>query len=238
MVMNRTDVLNWKGFFAATCAMLLCCVVSVQSATAAILANYEFGVAAHDVTSSDTDTNSVASDISAGAGNGVFASSIGNPTRGSVMGIFDAADEATAITNSDYFAFTITPNALVELDLTTISFDNRRREALPNGPNTYSLYTDAGGDNFTTQIGSGSLGTADISTWTGNSLDLSTTAILQDVTVATTFRVYVYGQTAGLGAPRIDNVQLEGTATVIPEPSSLVVLLLGSVGAVMIRRQR
>jgi len=73
-----------------------------------------------------------------------------------------------------------------------------------------------------------------------NSADLSIISLLQGLTSATTLRLYLFGTGSVPARPnyRIDNVQLFGTTSVIPEPSSLAMLLIGSVGAGMRRRRK
>jgi len=230
-------MLNLKGIAAAACAILLSCVVSADPAKAAVVASYGFtggSFGSPNLVSTDTDLGTTASDLGAGAGANLNSSGAGNPARSLFLNNSDSADEASAIADSSFYTFTITPGAF-PLDLMSIDFEFQRDDL--DGISTYSIRSDAGGDNFATQLFEGAIagGTTGISDFFAQSAPLSSVASLQGLNSATELRLYFFGATAGSNvAARLDNLVLNGTA--IPEPSSFA-MLLGS-GAIMLRRRK
>jgi len=235
-------MLNLKGIVAAACAILLSCVVSADPAKAAVVANFEFNggsFGSPDLVSTDTDLDSTASDLGSGAGFVLNSSGAGLPARSLFNITADAAVEATAITDGDYYTFTVTPVTGL-LNLSSLTFEFQRDNVA--GISTYSIRSDAGGDNFATQLVeetiNGTIGgtTAGGVEFFPQSASLGSIAALQGLNSATELRLYLYGSTSGTNPGiRIDNLQLNGTV-VIPEPSSFA-MLLGS-GAVMLRRRK
>lgn len=185
-----------------------------------VIASYEFATAGIR-SSSDTDLNSTASDISTGSGVSFSDSTIGNPGGGVLWNVATETTEAAAIAGNDYATFTVTPNAFMGVDLSTFQFDFRRIN-VSEGANNYSLRVDenpgAGGDNFATQIGTGALPNS--TNWNNVTVDLSTTGFLQDVTATTTFRLYMYDYGGGTSLEGMDNVQLIGMPNLgnLPQP--------------------
>ncbi len=216
-------------------------VDNLQATAADVLANYNFGTAAPiPLTSSGHIAASSPGSFAFGPGtlgNITDGSANGNPTRSVFIDgtSLNQPDEASAITSNDYVTFNVAPTAGFELSLTELTFDFQR-DGLDSVTN-WSLRSDAAGDNFATQIATGALTpTVGLSGNTGvnffrYTIDLSNLAMLQDLTDAASFRLYLWGAAStnvnDTNKARIDNVILYGhaAASAIPEPASAVLLV-------------
>lgn len=164
--------------------------------------------------SRDEHAVSVASDISSPLPLGSTGN--GEPPRGLALGgAFDEVVEPTPATNStDYFTFTITPNAGQSLDLADLSFSVRRND--PDSKNSFAIYYDedpgAGGDNFSTRLFAGVVVNEDV--FERQLVSLEGQSPFINLTTAITFRYYAWG-TAGLGTQRIDNVRVRAVAETV-----------------------
>jgi hypothetical protein len=218
--------------------------LAASSAQATVIAQYPFsGTVAQRPLSTDTELNSTAGDFLerpsdplnywgfSSAGN-AFAQSRGT-----------TASVANAVAADDYWSFTVTPSVGFTLDLTTLTFDTIHNAtsgtAPPNEPDvnaTMSVFVRSSIDGYASNIGSTFTQAWDTTT-TGRSIDLSAPAF-QDITTATTFRLYVYdsGVDTSSNGLRLDNVVLNGEVLVVPEPSST--LLVGGFGSLMLLRRR
>jgi hypothetical protein len=162
--------------------------------------------------------------------------------------------------NANYFEFTVAPAAGYKLNMTTLTFDLNASGGdkpkpmgvmLPvaNGTWTFNWFvrSSAGGDtNFATAIGAvvskaSAAGSTPATPAAWDNVTLSLTgARFQNLTTATTFRLFVYGTdnlatTPNLlipgngdgsynGVARIDNIQLNGNLQLIPEPMTAGVI--------------
>jgi len=236
---ERIDALGWRRLVATTSAVLLSCVVFAQSATAALIADYEFATN-FDLSSSVTGVlSSTPGDVSFGAGYaaGAVSTGLGNPARAVFFGssTATAADLAAAIAADDYATFTITPDAGTPLNLTELRFDSQIN--FPTSVTTWTLYADPDSGMLGTLIDTGALAApASPAVFETEAANLTGAALLQNITTARTFRIYFHGYTSGTAAFRIDNIQLDGV--VVPEPASLVLMTTLLVGSVMVRRRR
>jgi len=200
--------------------------LTTDAAADELLADYQFTVIG-DLFSSDTNSESAASDISRGPGvSGISSSNWGDPTRCAYVLGLASTNEADAITGSDYLSFTITPNSGFKLNLSEFSFAIAPR--YDYSPDSYSLYAadDDGADDFVTLLGSADTDDYHVdNVFTNFTVDLSSVVFLQGVTNETTFRIYLYGTTTSNPtnldsyALRVDNVQLRGE--VLPAPTLL-----------------
>ncbi|MEQ8705823.1 MAG: hypothetical protein RIC19_17985, partial [Phaeodactylibacter sp.] len=106
---------------------------------------------------------------------------------------FDNTTLVGARSASEYVKISIRPEAGFGLQLTELTIQIGRQG---NGPNEFALFTDAGGDNFVTLIGSHTStinGTGNYETVT---FDLTTTGLFDNCTTssnAVSFRLYGYG---------------------------------------------
>ncbi len=148
-----------------------------------------------------------------------------------------AGDEETtlsgAISAGHYFEFTISAASGYLLNLTDIEMNG---EATSTGADDAAIFSNIDGftagnelDSVTGIAGAtGGLDT-DSSGW-GSPIDLSG-AQYQGITGAT-FRVYGYNTTSGSGSTRMrslsgDDLIINGTTSVIPEPASMALFLIG-----------
>lgn len=213
-------------------------LVSVSLSHAATLAEYLFtgGVA----TSSDADPSTTASNFGltasgssiSAASNNLFLRS--NATSSSTL--------AESITNNTFFSFTLTPGGGVQLNLQTL----RLNHGASNSDTDASFFTNlavlssVGGftesspvlATFTKEvpINNGGAGITDPQV-----IDLTTFgSTFTNLTAPVEFRFYFYDSVSfNNKIHRLDTVQLEGT--VIPESSSVALVMLGTVGALFRR---
>lgn len=204
--------------------MLLGCAAQGQ------IAVYSFGTAG----SPTAGATSVASNLTAS----VFAGNLGAPapggtsplyTAGSGGGYFAASSWTGAAPGSNYFEFTLTPDAGYTFSATYLSFGYR---ATSTGPTNFAVRSST--DAYASNLASGTI-TGD-STWRPSG---TLTITLSGLNTATTFRIWGSGASSSLGTFRVDDVTVHGSVTAVPEPSTYAAILgaLMLAGAV-IRRQR
>lgn len=157
---------------------------------------------------------------------------------------FNGTTEVAAKTNGDYLSLTLTVASGFQADLASFNFYTLRQSDVfsPNGegaPSAWSIYSDANGDSFTTQIDSGTISLAGGSTFTLQSADLSG---LANVTGTTEFRIYLWAGD-GIGgtterAWRMDELSISGTTAVVPEPATFGLLAgVMALGFILWRRR-
>ena len=232
----------------------LALAATTTSNSAATLVKYEFPLVSGAVSSPTTQTaTTVATNVTASTfgGGGVtpVLYSVGAASTGSDSDLGQAyldrtktpttANVDAAGTTGYYFSFTVTPDAGKKLNLTTLNFYYGDAQA---DASTLNLGLWSSADSFATQVGS-TLSWSPATTTVGNfettssgtqyaTLDLSAPAF-QNLTAATTFRIYGWDSTNVSGQLRIDDVQLNGT--VVPEPRAA---LLGGLGMLCLLRRR
>lgn len=142
--------------------------------------------------------------------NGMIRGTGINPSASA--GTFSASSwSASGLDPADYFSFSITPHAGMSLALTQLVLDERRSNT---GIRDWSIRSSV--DSFTQDLGTfhvpdDSLTRANQSIWFGGEfLDLRDTV---------EFRIYGYASESASGTWRIDNVELYGGITPVPEPS-------------------
>lgn len=145
---------------------------------------------------------------------------VSDMTRGSGLtaseatGAFGASRWTTATTRdaNDYFSFTITPQSGYALTLTHVELDERRSLT---GIREWAIYSSL--DNFTTALGTFLV--SDDENWRSDQgVDLDSP--FQSLTSALEFRFYGYNAEGTLGTWRIDNVELYGGISPVPEPAA------------------
>lgn len=171
-------------------------------------------------------------------GSGVNPSSNSNRFGGNNW--FDTGDTnpttlAESIARNDYIEFAITPSFGYKFTLTNLVFS---WEHSSTGPS--SLTARSSVDNYSSDLGT--FTNTSTSLTTNNSITLSA---LSNISTAITIRLYGYGATGTTGAGGFDtssntvNVQLNGTVTAVPEPSTYAALLgLGTFAAMMLWRRK
>ncbi|MBW4891691.1 cadherin-like beta sandwich domain-containing protein [Mucilaginibacter sp. HMF5004] len=136
---------------------------------------------------------------------------------------------ATSIDLTKYFSVTVTPASNYNLSLTGLSFTVQRSSA--SGPGQYSVRSDAGGDNFATDLTANSSNGV-ITTSGGIFTNTNTSSASQsgssvtlgsnftNLTGAVTFRIYGFSAgNASSGTFSLDDVKFTGTVVSTATPS-------------------
>jgi hypothetical protein len=216
--------------------LILLTLAMIHSAKGSVVASYNFTGSSY--ASSDLSLDSTAGDLVASGFTASFDTTNGNATPSlaiatSSTGPSLTVTEANAISNDDYFSFTITPtlDAGESLNFTTFTFDVAGRNS--NSNSMYVLRSSV--DSYAATVGiTGTVVLASApTTWVSQSFNLSDDPILQGVTTATTFRLYVIDNRGSTAHILLDNVVLNGTT--VPEPGAA---WLGSLGMFALFRRR
>jgi len=160
------------------------------------------------------DSNLSAGDFTLGSGVTGTSSTSAIPQSGrslfsSNAGFYEST-EAGAIGANDFVSFTITVDPGFKLFPASLEFFTLRRTDLGLGaPSAFSVYSSA--DGFTTQLGSGMIPAVSDTTFTAQTVDLSS---LQFLTGTTEFRI-VFWAGDGIATPserqlRLDELRLTG----------------------------
>jgi hypothetical protein len=231
---KNNDTMN-PSTKTTTLAALAGLALTAGSASAAVIAQYDFTGAA--VTSSDSEPNSTAQDFAAtGADLGFSVSGNNAFARSQALA---GTDEAAAIANVAYMSFTVSTTAGNKLDLTSLTYTsihNATNAGAPDTNATMNFFVRSSIDSYAATVGSVFSETWD-STTPNRTIDLSGAAF-QNLTSPVTFRLYVYESVeldTNQGA-RWDDVVLNGNVNAIPEPSAIALLGLG--GLALLRRRR
>lgn len=181
---------------------------------------------------------SLASHVAGGSltiGSGVSAS---NTTDFFSANGFNTTSLVAAISGGDYLSFTITPAAGYALNISSVSFNSGVSSAVTNF--NAALLSSATGFSPVGALHSYSFATTTPPT---QSITLSGTAALQNVTGALEFRLYGWRDSAGTSTFRLRTLSgydlvVTGSVTAIPEPATYAVLfgILVLAGAVIRRR--
>ena len=207
---------------------------------AAVLARYEFTDGLLVSTDDDVaDLTSTASDLSDGPGftSGNFTGG-GNPApaRSVTVNLTNGANEADAHTAGDYFLITITPAAGYQINLTSITMDFAA--SYNTQPRGFGIRTSV--DTFGAAVGSvteaANTGTASV--FVNREVDLSG-ASLQGITGPVTLRITVFDNASvSSNSDRFDNITVNGTATLIPEPGTTTLAAVAGALALAARRRK
>jgi hypothetical protein len=204
-------------------------LLAAPAAYSAELAKYEFTSSTRATT--DTDLNSTATTLDNGAGisatDSTYHTTVGNPapslrTKSSTT----TTTESLAVTGDDYYEFTLTPVTGFEVDLTTLTFDYNKTGS---NAHTANFFVRSSIDSFASTIGSiATVSGTTTTTFSNASLSLSA-AQYQNLTSAVTFRIYMFDNSGGAAeTDLLDNVILNGTVAVVPEPSTWAMMVLGA----------
>ena len=204
---------------------------------AAIIAGYDFNSGTNTVSSSDSSVTADAF-IPHGSINNVsrpviYPNANGNgwiaaPTSEVVGSSNPVGTETLAYQGSDYFSFKVTPTTGFALNLTQLSFGTAFHST-----GTFTLsgsyFVRSSVDNYATTIGGNIFDESHVNstdpTFTERLVDLSG-AGYQNLTSEVTFRIYLYDNSNSTTRwLAVDNVELEGTVTPVPEPSALAMIL-------------
>lgn len=221
----------------------------LSSASAATLVNYTFAGGSNSTVAFDPNvgTSLITSNIGTVGTDSGFSASAGNAF---VRANATQSTQAGAITDSDYFEFTLTPQGGFEVDLTSFSLTvgNQTSTALSF---TSSYFVRTSLDGYASNIAITSTGGTTTSsagvasrTTTSNSTTVSDSVVFnvvgaeyQNLTAPVTFRIYLYDTGSGVAPDssqsisRFDNVQVSGNVTAVPEPT---IGMLGLVGGLLV----
>ena len=201
-----------------TVSLLIVASIFICNFLSAQLITYSFTGAAGNEVAFAVDSqpgDGVASDM--GRGNGVNASA--------AAGTFSASSWSTGgLDVDDYFTFSLTPDPGFKLSLTELQVDERRSGT---GIRDWSLRSSL--DVFATDIGTAFSVPDNTSTRSDQSIDL-TGGLFDELTSAIEFRIFGYNAEAGSGTWRLDNVELFGTITPVPEVSGTIWIACGLAG--------
>lgn len=220
MKMNRFKIV--KTSVAALAAAAFLCA-GFQSANAAVLANYNFN--SSNGNSSDTDPDSTASAFTA---TGLTTSYLDpNFVAGDTIAVRATTASMASTISTDYYSFTITPTAGNRLSLSgtaALTFQYARNTGFGGAEFSWAVRSSL--DGFTANIATGA--TTGSGTWFNASVNLGAGFDFEDGT-AVTFRIYVADGTANSATAYgyLDNVVLNGTVSVIPEPVNVALGVFG-----------
>lgn len=171
-----------------------------------------------------TDANIGNSSILFGAG--ATAATAANTGGRQLAAGFDGVDVAAAITNQDYLSFNIDATSGFQFTVTGIDFENRGN----NGSNDFSAAVRSSVDSFASN-----LATFTIEQDTLKTDNLSISGVTDQTSVE--FRIYVWGASAAGDDFQFRDLDIAGTTSVIPEPSTAG-LLCAAMGLVLLVRRR
>jgi hypothetical protein len=176
-------------------------------------------------TSSPSDTN----DEGSGQSRGNFTSSWSGDT-----------DFQGAVDSNEHYYFSVAADTGYQLDLSEIGFLIRNDGSTAADSFQVWMSTD-GFDSFTGSatantsfVGSGSIESQGA---TSDNFGTTDSFTLSGIVEQVEFRIYIFGEDGNSSqSTRIDKVYLDGSVSVIPEPTSLALLGLG--GLAILRRRR
>lgn len=154
-------------------------------------------------------------------GSGVSASTAADTFGGSN---FNQISLSNAITGGDYISFSISPSIGYSISISSITFNSGVSTTVTNfNGNLLSSVTGFTSSDSLLTYSFSALGAS------AQSVTLSAISSLQNVTSAVEFRLYGFRDTSGTSTFRIRNLSgndlvINGTASVIPEPSTFTFL--------------
>ncbi len=209
--------------------------------SAATIGLYDF--TSGSVASSDTEPLTIMSSVTRGAGipNSAFTNDRfevgGDDTAFDTSNTTVSALLTDAINNNYYFTFALTIPSGIEVDLAQLQYDY---SALAPFEFAVGVFTDesayASSNALLSRKPTNGNSTTPIA-YPNETVDLSGVAFQNLTNTTLTFRIYTMDDsTVNTRVNIFDNVELFGTVTVVPEPTSLA--LLGMGGLTMLRRRR
>ncbi len=215
----------------------LACLALFSSAQAAVLVGWDpSGLAGswpdNWTTSEQGGTVTVDSGISLehgldrGAG-----TTVGSLNNGWGANGVNQTTQAAAITDNDYLYFALAPGADKSMSLSALDFNVRLVSGPWNSGAARYLWQYKVGDGEFTNVGSALAlqGVYDTNGVAQPTLDLSGITALQNVTETVEFRVYAWGTGGQFVFGRLagNDLALSGTVSSVPEPSRMLLLVIG-----------
>ena len=203
--------------FRNSILLLFSCIFMSQYLCAQIITFSFNGAAGNELAfgADNQPANGSASDMS--RGNGVNASL--------ASGAFNASSWShDGLDVNDYFTFSLTPDPGFELSITGLQLDERRSAT---GIHDWSLRSSL--DIFASDIGTAFSLPDDTSYRRDQSIDLSG-GLFDDLTNTIEFRFYGYNAESSSGTWRLDNLDLFGVITPVPEVSGTTWIALSLFG--------
>lgn len=155
----------------------------------------------------------------------------GNPTPSLFWKVGDYNNGYNVL--DDYIAFSISPDPGFQIEVTSISVDHFNSTGA--GANVYFFSGQDGFSSTSDAIGSVFLADYDSTL----NFEAEITPILATITSTTEFRIY-FDTTATFASGDVwaDNITLNGTVSLIPEPSTLALFGLAGLAAMAFRRRK
>lgn len=210
-------------------------LVMAHAASADLLVGFDFGTYLGSESQGTSTVVSVGIDgpVLILRGSGLTASANGG--RFNAQGWDGAADADAALAANNYFEWTITPSAGYSMSVTQISFQVQRSNT---GASNLVLRTSV--DNYVANLNTLNNFAGNNAT-VGSTFDSSGVTALQDTTGAITFRVIAWpgASTGSLGFEGTGNdIQIFGTATLVPEPTTVLLMASGLLALSASRRKK
>ncbi len=203
--------------------------VATMSVTAnAQLVSFEFATIAGNEASVNATlyASNVTNTTSITRGSGLTAAANGDR--------FNATAWSTgALDATDYFAFTVTPDAGYQISFTSIDINHQRSST---GPVSFALRSSV--DTYASDLGS-VVTISDVATIQSSTFTFG----LNNITTATEFRIYGYTAESAAGSWGIgdftgNDLIVNGSVTAVPEPSTYAAIIGGLVLGVAVWRRR
>jgi hypothetical protein len=207
-----------------TTLFILSSLIIMANSASAQLVTFSFSGATGDETTFSPDAQPL-------------SATVGSMSRG--LGLTPSASAGTFSSKSwttvsvldatDYYSFSITPSTGFGMTLTSLVLDERRSST---GIRNWSVRSSL--DSFASDLASFAVPDND-DVRTSQSTALG--SAFESLTSGLEFRIYGYSSESGAGTWRIDNVQLSGTLTAVPEPHEYAIVAgLGLLGFTAWRR--
>ncbi len=213
-----------ENLLPQTIAALAAALCFAAPASAQILLRYDFD--GTSLAASSVNPNLSGSDVNF---TGSTAAQVGFADLFVVNSGDGANSPSTAVANSSYFQFTITPASGYKMTLASFDLD----AAYGSPGSGFDLRSSV--DNFATTLAAGNIGTG-YPNFTTYNIALTDPAYL-DIADDLTFRIYNY---AGGSNPSggYDNITVNGSTAVVPEPASVATIAALGLVAFALNRRR
>lgn len=217
---------------AGTATALVLSGYCVQEASAAIVAQYNFGQAGPHTTAPNVTASNVTQSNMNTFNVGATSSSYGsgtNPFLAVAPNISGQSDPAGAYANNQYWTFTLSPSSGYQINLDDIQFTVFRGGA--SGTRGFAVYSSV--DSYASALLTVTNESGTRSSPRSETITLSSS--FDALTSPVTFRFYIHSLN-NASTVEFDSLTLNGEVSLIPEPASL--LTLGSFAGLLMRRRR